>query len=53
MPEEQMLEQLKRANDLMQENNRLLKEMLNFWTHITSEEYFNEMVQKDGIKLPK
>jgi len=37
---------------LIKETNDLLRQQLAFWNKISSEEYFNEVVAKDGI-LPR
>lgn len=37
---------------LIKETNDLLRQQLAFWKTISSEEYFNEVVAKDGI-FPK
>ena len=31
----------------------LLQQQIAFWNKITSEEYFNEVVSKDGIRFPQ
>ena len=37
---------------LIKETNDLLRQQLAFWNKISSEDYFTEMVAKDGI-LPR
>lgn len=48
--EEQLLKQ---QIQLLQEIRNLLQRQLDFWEKISSEEYFNEVIEKDGINIPK
>ena len=49
----QQNELLKKQNDIHKEELNKLNEIYSFWTKIVSDEYFNEMMQAEGYKLPK
>lgn len=37
---------------LQKETNDLIRQMLAFWNKLEREDYYEEMVKKDGIRLP-
>jgi arsenate reductase-like glutaredoxin family protein len=50
---QEMLNLLKEQNELIKEQTQTLRELQAFWSKIVSDEYFNEMMQSEGMKLPK
>lgn len=50
---QKQLELTKEQNHLLKEQNQTLKDIYSFWTRIVSDEYFNEMMQQEGHRLPK
>lgn len=40
---------LEEQSKLIKETNDLLRQQLAFWSKVTDEDYFTEMVAKDGI----
>lgn len=50
---EEMLVVLREQNEILKQQTQVLKELQAFWSKIVSDEYFNEMMQSDGLKLPK
>ena len=51
--EKEMIEILREQNELLKQQIRTLQELQVFWSKIVSDEYFNEMMQNEGMKLPK
>ena len=51
--EKEMIEILREQNELLKQQIRTLQELQAFWSKIVSDEYFNEMMQNEGMKLPK
>lgn len=49
----EVLALLKEQNEILKQQTQTLKELQAFWSKIVSDEYFNEMMQSDGFKLPK
>lgn len=50
---EELRQLLREQNSLLQQQNLTLKELQAFWSKIVSDDYFNEMMQSEGFKLPK
>lgn len=48
----QLLKETRETNQLLKENNDLLKQLYAFWSRIVSEEYFNEMLETDKNRFP-
>lgn len=51
--ENELLKLLREQNELLKQQVSTLKELQVFWSRIVSDEYFNEMMQNEGVKLPK
>lgn len=50
---QKQLQETQKQNELLKEQNQILKDIYSFWTRIVSDEYFNEMMQQEGHRLPK